>query len=88
MWFGYVNVEGEKTKKYIWSVGFLSNLNQKIKDILDLNLPKLDFIPLLSSVDKPPYLVFFEAVSSSDWQLEGNSESVDNDNIDIFQFNY
>lgn len=101
IWFFQLPVDYEKpliwlsvvyntgTTKFVWSVGYISKMTQTIQNLIKPNLSLLDQIQLLQIPKSPPFLIYFEPVQSSTWQMSSDLPVIEDINeLDILQVSY
>ncbi len=82
-------VKNSNTPRFVWSVGYIHNVTKTIQDLIKPNLNLLEQIPLLQVPKSPSFLVYFDPVKSSTWQMAPDIPVIENiSELDIFQVAY
>ena len=63
------SVKNTDTIRFVWSVGFIHSVTKTIQNLIKSNLNLIGQIPLLQAPKSPPFLVYFNPVKSSTWQM-------------------
>ena len=83
------SVKNTETLRFVWSIGYIHPVTKTIQDLIKPNLNLIEQIPLLQAPKSPPFLVYFNPVKSSTWQMSPDLPLIEDiSELNIFQVGY